>query len=115
MKLDELIQRVGVDNVGVQMLHESITGAKQRRGYVEVSFGTDSVSMRDIAVGQWDNIVFVVSRSVKLSRPPGTPRKSSRKRDHPTMLRSSGRVMSPKCSSSTRNSAASRTRCSASG
>ena len=61
MKLDELIQRVGVDNVGVQVLHESVTGAKQRRGYVEVSFGTDCVSMRDIAVGEWENVVFVVS------------------------------------------------------
>lgn len=61
MKLDELIQRVGVDNVGVQVLSESVTGAKQRRGYVEVSFGTDCVSMRDIAVGEWENVVFVVS------------------------------------------------------
>jgi hypothetical protein len=61
VKLDELIQRVGVDNVGVQVLSESITGAKQRRGYVEVSFGTDCVSMRDIAVGEWDNVVFVIS------------------------------------------------------
>jgi len=61
MKLDELIQRVGVDNVGVQILSESVTGAKQRRGYVEVSFGTDCVSMRDIAVGEWENVVFVVS------------------------------------------------------
>ena len=61
MKLDELIQRVGVDNVGVQLLNESVTGAKQRLGYVEVSFGTDCVSMRDIAIGQWDNVVFVVS------------------------------------------------------
>lgn len=51
MKLDELIQRVGVDNVGVQVLHDSITGAKQRRGYVDVSFGTDCVSMHDIATG----------------------------------------------------------------
>jgi hypothetical protein len=61
MKLDELIQRVGVDNVGVQVLHDSITGAKQRRGYVDVSFGTDCVSMRDIATGEWENVVFVVS------------------------------------------------------
>jgi hypothetical protein len=61
MKLDDLIQRVGVDNVGVQVLHESVTGAKQRRGYVEVSFGTDCVSMRDIAVGKWENVVFVIS------------------------------------------------------
>lgn len=61
MKLDELIQRVGVDNVGVQVLHESITGAKQRKGYVDVSFGTDCVSMRDVATGQWENVVFVVS------------------------------------------------------
>jgi hypothetical protein len=61
VKLDELIQRVGVDNVGVQVLSESVTGAKQRRGYVEVSFGTDCVSMRDIAVGEWENVVFVVS------------------------------------------------------
>jgi hypothetical protein len=61
MKLDELIQRVGVDNVGVQLLNESVTGAKQRRGYVEVSFGTDCLSMRDIAIGQWENVVFVVS------------------------------------------------------
>lgn len=61
MKIDELIQRVGVDNVGVQVLSESVTGAKQRRGYVEVSFGTDCVSMRDIAVGEWENVVFVVS------------------------------------------------------
>ncbi|WOD19800.1 hypothetical protein [Paraburkholderia kirstenboschensis] len=83
MKLDELIQLVGVDNVGVQFLHESITGAKQRRGYVEVSFGTDCVSMRDIAVGQWDNIVFVVSMkreafeavrdASKIERKPGSP------------------------------------------
>lgn len=61
MKLDELIQRVGADNVGVQVLSESVIGAKQRRGYVEVSFGTDCVSMRDIAVGEWENVVFVVS------------------------------------------------------
>ncbi|AOK00149.1 hypothetical protein [Burkholderia vietnamiensis] len=61
MKLDELIQRVGVDNVAVQYLAESITGGKQRRGYVEVSFGTDSISMRDIATGEWENVVFVVS------------------------------------------------------
>jgi hypothetical protein len=61
MKLDELIQRVGVDNVAVQVLHESITGAKQRKGYVDVSFGTDCVSMRDVATGQWENVVFVVS------------------------------------------------------
>ena len=61
MKLDELIQRVGVDNVGVQVLHESVIGAKQRRGYVEVAFGTDCVSMRDIATGRWENVVFVVS------------------------------------------------------
>jgi hypothetical protein len=61
MKLDELIQRVGVDNVAVQVLHESITGAKQRKGYVDVSFGTDCVSMRDVAMGQWENIVFVIS------------------------------------------------------
>jgi hypothetical protein len=61
MKLDELIQRVGVDNVGVQVLSESITGAKQRRGYVDVSFGTDCVSMRDIATGEWKKVVFVVS------------------------------------------------------
>lgn len=61
MKLDEVIQRVGVDNVGVQVLSESVAGAKQRRGYVEVSFGTDCVSMRDIAVGEWENVVFVVS------------------------------------------------------
>ena len=61
MKLDELIQRVGVDNVGVQVLSESVTGAKQHRGYVEVSFGTDCVSMRDIAIGEWENVVFVVS------------------------------------------------------
>lgn len=61
MKLDELIQRVGVDNVAVQVLAESISGAKQRRGYVEVSFGTDCVSMRDVATQQWDNVVFVIS------------------------------------------------------
>lgn len=61
MKLDELIQRVGVDNVAVQILHESVTGAKQRRGYVDVSFGTDCVSMRDIATGEWENVVFIVS------------------------------------------------------
>lgn len=61
MKLDELIQRVGADNVGVQFLAESITGGKQRRGYVEVSFGTDCISMRDIATGEWENVVFVVS------------------------------------------------------
>lgn len=61
MKIDELIRRVGVDNVGVQILHESVTEAKQRRGYVEVSFGTDCVSMRDIATGEWENVVFVVS------------------------------------------------------
>ncbi|WP_176016624.1 hypothetical protein [Burkholderia sp. BCC0398] len=61
MKLDELIQRVGVDNVGVQFLADSITGGKQKRGYVEVSFGTDCVSMRDIATGEWENVVFVVS------------------------------------------------------
>ncbi|AOJ69369.1 MULTISPECIES: hypothetical protein [Burkholderia] len=60
MKLDELIQRVGVDNVGVQFLAESITGGKQRRGYVEVSFGTDCISMRDIATGEWENVVFVI-------------------------------------------------------
>jgi hypothetical protein len=60
MKLDELIQRVGVDNVAVQVLNDSITGAKQRRGYVEVTFGTDCVSMRDIATGEWENMVFVV-------------------------------------------------------
>ncbi|HVM93421.1 MAG TPA: hypothetical protein VMT67_11450 [Terriglobales bacterium] len=60
MKLDELIQHVGVDNVGVQILSESITSAKQRHGYVEVSFGTDCVSMRDIATGQWENVVFVI-------------------------------------------------------
>ncbi len=61
MKLDELIQRVGVDNVGVQFLAESITGGKRRRGYVEVSFGTDCISMHDIATGEWENVVFVVS------------------------------------------------------
>jgi hypothetical protein len=61
MKLDELIQRVGVDNVAVQVLHESLTGAKQRRGYVEVSFGTDCVSMRDVATNEWENVVFIVS------------------------------------------------------
>jgi hypothetical protein len=61
MKLDQLIERVGVDNVGVQVLNESITGAKQRRGYVEVSFGTDCVSMRDVATHDWQNIVFIVS------------------------------------------------------
>lgn len=61
MKLDELIQRVGVDNVAVQVLHESITGAKQRRGYVEVSFGTDCVSMRDVATQEWENVVLVIS------------------------------------------------------
>ncbi|NIE67435.1 hypothetical protein [Burkholderia sp. Ax-1719] len=61
MKLDELIQRVGVDNVGVQVLAESLIGAKQRRGYVEVSFGTDCVSMHDIATHEWKNVVFVIS------------------------------------------------------
>jgi hypothetical protein len=61
VKLDELIRRVGVDNVGVQVLHESVTGAKRRRGYVELSFGTDCVSMREIATCQWENVVFVVS------------------------------------------------------
>jgi hypothetical protein len=61
VKIDELIQRVGVDNVGVQVLSESVISANQRRGYVEVSFGTDCVSMRDIAVGEWENVVFVVS------------------------------------------------------
>jgi hypothetical protein len=61
MKLDELIERVGVDNVAVQVLQESIIGAKQRRGYVEVSFGTDCVSMRDIATCDWANVVFVIS------------------------------------------------------
>lgn len=61
MKLDELIQRVGVDNVGVQVLSDSIIGDKQKRGYVEVSFGTDCVSMHDIATNKWENVVFVVS------------------------------------------------------
>ena len=61
MKLDELIQRVGVDNVGVQFLADSIIGGTQKRGYVEVTFGTDCVSMRDIATGEWENVVFVVS------------------------------------------------------
>jgi hypothetical protein len=61
VKLDQLIQRVGAENVGVQVLAESVTGAKQRRGYVDVSLGTDCVSMRDIATGEWENIVFVVS------------------------------------------------------
>ena len=61
MKLDELIERVGVDNISVQVLNESVTGAKQRRGFVDVSFGTDCVSMRDIATGEWENVVFVVS------------------------------------------------------
>lgn len=61
MKLDELIRHVGVDNVGVQVLRDSVTGAKQRRGFVDVSFGTDCVSMRDIATGEWDNVVFIVS------------------------------------------------------
>lgn len=61
MKLDELIQRIGVDNVGVQILAQSITSAKQKRGYVDVTFGTDCVSMRDIATGDWENVVLVVS------------------------------------------------------
>lgn len=61
MKLDELVRRVGVDNVGVQVLANSITGAKQKRGFIEMSFGTDCVSMRDIATGDWENVVFVVS------------------------------------------------------
>jgi len=61
MKLDELIQHVGVNNVGVQVLADSVTSAKQRRGYVEVTFGTDCISMRDIATGEWENVVFVVS------------------------------------------------------
>jgi hypothetical protein len=52
---------VGVDNVGVQVLANSITGAKQKRGFIEMSFGTDCVSMRDIATGDWENVVFVVS------------------------------------------------------
>jgi hypothetical protein len=30
-------------------------------GYVEVSFGTDCVSMRDIATSDWANVVFVIS------------------------------------------------------
>jgi hypothetical protein len=60
MKLDELIKHVGVDNVGVQLLNDAVTSAKQRRGYVEVSFSTDCVSMHDIATGDWQNIVFVV-------------------------------------------------------
>jgi hypothetical protein len=61
VKLDELVRRVGVDNVGVQVLANSITGAKQKRGFIEMSFGTDCVSMRDIATGDWENVVFVVS------------------------------------------------------
>jgi hypothetical protein len=60
MKIDELIQRVGVDNVGIQVLNESVTHAKQRKGFVEISFGTDCVSMRDIATGEWENVVFIV-------------------------------------------------------
>lgn len=60
MKIDELIQRVGVDNVGVQFLNDSVTGAKQRRGYVEVSFGTDCVSMHELATNEWESIVFIV-------------------------------------------------------
>lgn len=61
VKLDELIQRAGVGNVGLQIPHESVTNAKQRSGYVDVSFGTDCISMRHIATGEWENIVFVVS------------------------------------------------------
>jgi hypothetical protein len=61
MKLDELIRCVGVDNVGVQVLQESVTSAKQRRDFVEVSFGTDCVSMRDIATSEWENVVFIIS------------------------------------------------------
>lgn len=78
MKLDELIEHVGVDNVAVQVLQESIIGAKQRRGYVEVAFGTDCVSMHDIATSDWANVVFVISvkkeafeaaRDASLSKP----------------------------------------------
>ncbi|MEI7296658.1 hypothetical protein WCQ02_31330 [Paraburkholderia tropica] len=60
MKLDELIQRVGYDKVQVQFLNETITGAKQRKGFVEVSFGTTLVSMRDLAIGEWENVVMIV-------------------------------------------------------
>lgn len=60
MKIDELIRRVGVDNVAIQVLNTSVTAAKQRKGYVEVSFGTDCVSMHDIATGEWEGIVYIV-------------------------------------------------------
>ena len=61
MKIDELLSRVGGDNVGVQVLHESITHAKQKRDGVEVSFVTDCVSMNEVFTGKWENVVFVVS------------------------------------------------------
>lgn len=59
MKIDELIRRVGGDKVGVQVLHESITHAKQKKDGVEISFLTDCVSMQEIFTGTWENVVLV--------------------------------------------------------
>jgi hypothetical protein len=59
MKIDELMRRVGGDNVGVQVLRESITHAKQKRDGVEVSFVTDCVSMQEIFTGDWEHVVLV--------------------------------------------------------
>jgi hypothetical protein len=59
MKIDELMQRVGGDNIGVQVLRDSITHAKQKRDGVEVSFVTDCVSMNEIFTDEWDHVVLI--------------------------------------------------------
>lgn len=59
MKLEELVRRVGEENIGVQVLHESICGIRQRKGYVEVTVATECVTPGEVARGQWDNIVLI--------------------------------------------------------
>jgi hypothetical protein len=61
LKIGELVNRVGEDNVAVQVLHESVTKAKQKKDGVEISLVTDCVSMQEIFTGEWSNVVFLVS------------------------------------------------------
>lgn len=60
MTITELINAVGLENVGIQHLDECIVGASARKSGTEVCFITNSMSVGDVATGEGERQALIV-------------------------------------------------------
>lgn len=59
--LSVLLAEIGDDNLSFQILAETLTGARSKRGgLTEVSFVTDAITPGDVAVGKLPRVGFIV-------------------------------------------------------